>query len=522
MIIRSPHPDPAVPEIALTPFVLERTDEYADRAALVDGPSGRTLTFRELRDQVRRCAAGLAARGLRPGEVVGLFSPNLPEYAVAFHGVSLAGGTTTTANALYTADELALQLLDAGARFLVTVPELLERALPGARKAAVEEVFVFGEADGATPFATLLEHGDEPPAVSLKPAEHVVSLPYSSGTTGICKGVMLTHENLVANVVQFLVPRPLTDRDVIIGFLPFFHSYGQTVVMNASLRQGTTVVTMPRFDLEQYLALSEQYRATFAYVAPPVVLALAKHPSVARHDLSSLRSVMSGAAPLDAELAQACAARLGCEVVQGYGMTEASPVTNATPLGSPPHPGSVGPLVPGTEARIVDVATGEDVEPGGAGELLVRGPQVMKGYLNNDAATAVAIDDGWLRTGDVATVDPDGWFTIVDRIKELIKVRGYQVAPAELEALLLTHPAVADACVIGIPDEDAGEVPKGFVVLGAPVDLDELVGFVAERVAAHKRICRLEQVDAIPKSPSGKILRRILVDRERAVAHGGE
>ena len=442
----------------------------------------------------------------------------MPEYAVAFHGVSLAGGASTTANALYTARELAFQLSDARARFLVTIPALLEHALPAAREAEVEEVFVFGEAEGATPFAALLEAGDDPPEVEIEPAAHVVSLPYSSGTTGLAKGVMLTHRNLVANIVQFLLPRPVSGDDVIVGFLPFFHCYGQTVVMNISLRQGATVVTMPRFDLEQYLRLSRDYRATLAYVAPPVVLALAKHPSVEGYDLSSLRSVFCGAAPLDAELARTCSRRLGCEVVQGYGMTEASPVTNLTPVDASSNPGSIGPLLPGTEARIVDVATGDDVEPGSPGELLVRGPQVMKGYLNNDAATAAAIQDGWLRTGDVVTAGADGWFTVVDRIKELIKVKGYQVAPAELEALLLTHPAVVDACVIGVPDEQAGEVPKGFVVLGDSVSLDELKGYVAERVAPHKRIRHLEQVDAIPKSPSGKILRRVLAERERAAA----
>jgi acyl-CoA synthetase (AMP-forming)/AMP-acid ligase II len=515
VILRSPFPDVHVPDVALTQFVLEHADEYGDRPALVDGPSGSALTFRELSHLVRRCAAGFAARGLRPGEVVGIYSPNVPEYAIAYYGVSLAGAAATTANALYTADELAFQLRDAGARFLVTAPVLVEPALAAARAAGVEEVFVFGEAEGAAPFASLLEEAGEPPTVEIDPADHVVSLPYSSGTTGFPKGVMLTHRNLVANVLQVAAIRPLGPGDVMVGVLPFFHSYGQTVVMSMSLRHGTTVVCMPRFDLEQYLSLSERYRATFAYVAPPVVLVLAKHPSVDGFDLSSLRSLMSGAAPLDGELALACSERLGCEVVQGYGLTEVSPVSHATPIGAPSRPGSIGPLVPSTEARIVDVVTGRDVEPGGAGELLLRGPQLMKGYLNNEAATAAAIEGGWLRTGDVATADADGWFAVVDRIKELIKVKGYQVAPAELEALLLTHPAVTDACVIGIPDEEAGEVPKGFVVLGAPVEMEELLGYVAARVAPHKRIRRLELVDAIPKSPSGKILRRVLAERER-------
>ncbi len=335
MVIRSPLSDLEIPDVALTPFVLERARQLGDHPALVDGVTGRTIGYAELDDLVRRCAAGLARRGLRAGDVVGICSPNVPEYAVAYLGVALAGGASTTANALYTADELAFQLRDARARFLVTLPALLDRALPAARDSGVEEVFVFGEAEGATPFRDLLEQGDDVPVVDIDPAEHVASLPYSSGTTGTAKGVMLTHRNLVANVLQVVAMRPFRPDDVVVGLLPFFHCYGQSVVMNASLREGATVVTMPRFDLEQYLALSQEHRATLAYVAPPVVLALAKHPSVEGFDVSSLRSVLSGAAPLDGELAAACSQRLGCEVVQGYGMTEASPVTHMTPFDAP-------------------------------------------------------------------------------------------------------------------------------------------------------------------------------------------
>ncbi len=518
------HRAPAVeiPDIALTPFVLERAASLGDHPALVDGPSGRVVTYAQLDEQVRRCARGLRARGLRAGDVVAIVSPNSPEWAVAYHGVSLAGGTNTTPNPLYTVDELVFQLRDAGARFLIAAGSVLERALPAAKEAGVEEVFSLDDAPGATPFTSLLAQEGRAPDVEIDPADHVVSLPYSSGTTGLPKGVMLTHRNLVANVVQVATARPFRPDDVLIGTLPFFHIYGQTMFTNASLRAGATVVTMPRFDLELYLELTARYRATLGYVAPPIVLALAKSPAVEVHDLSSLRSIMSGAAPLDEELTREAAERIGCEVVQGYGLTETSPVTHMTSIDVPLRPGSIGPLAAGTEARIVDLGTGTDVEPGEPGELLVRGPQVMKGYLGNEDATAAAFVDGWLRTGDVARVDEDGWFWVVDRIKELIKVKGFQVPPAELEALLLTHPAVADACVIGIPDVESGEVPKGFVVLRGEVSLDELREHVAARVAPHKRIRELEVVDAIPKSLSGKILRRVLAERERAarVAEG--
>jgi acyl-CoA synthetase (AMP-forming)/AMP-acid ligase II len=506
-----------IPDIALTPFVLGRAGSFASRPALIDGPTGRSLTFAELEERVRRCAVGLRARGLSPGEVVAIVGPNSPEYVVAFHGVSLAGGTNTTVNPLYTADELALQLRDAHARFLIVAGSVLERGLPAAESAGVEAVFALDDAPGATPLSALLAEDAPAPELELDPADHVVSLPYSSGTTGLPKGVMLTHRNLVANALQVVAARPLLPGDALVCVLPFYHCYGQCVLMNACLREGGTLVTMPRFDLESYLSLTARYRATLAYIAPPIVLALAKSPAVDDHDVTSLRSILSGAAPLDAELAMAAAERIGCEVVQGYGMTEASPVTHMTPIGlEQRRPGSVGPLVPGTDARIVDLLSGEDVEPGEPGELLVRGPQVMKGYLGNEQATRGAFTEGWLRTGDVARVDADGWFWIVDRIKELIKVKGFQVAPAELEALLLTHPAVADACVIGVPDPDAGEIPKGFVVLRGEVTPADLLDYVAARVAPHKRVRELEAIDAIPKSPSGKILRRVLAERELA------
>jgi acyl-CoA synthetase (AMP-forming)/AMP-acid ligase II len=277
---------------------------------------------------------------------------------------------------------------------------------------------------------------------------------------------------------------------------------------------------MPRFDLEEFLRLLQDQRITRAYVAPPIVLALAKHPLVDKYDLSELKSIFSGAAPMDASLERACAERLDCEVIQGWGLTETSPVVTTnhnTPGG--PRPGSVGVPLPNTEMRVVDPATGADVSRGETGELLVRGPQVMKGYLNAPEATAAMLDpDGWLHTGDLGMVDEQGYVFIVDRVKELIKYKGLQVAPAELEAVLLSHPKVADAAVVRFPDEEAGEVPKAFVVAREPVDPGELMAYVAERVAPHKKIRQVEFVDEIPKAASGKILRRLLMDRDRQAA----
>ncbi len=515
MIFRSPHDDIEIPRTPLTPFVLHRAAELGDKPALVDGPSGRVLTYRQLASAAERVAGGLAKRGFRKGDVFAIYSSNLPEYALAFHGVATAGGVVTTANPLYTEDELATQLVDAGAHFLVTVPPFLEKARAAATKAGVEEVFVFGEAEGATPFAALLAGGAEPPAVAIEPDDLVV-LPYSSGTTGFPKGVQLTHGNLVANIAQCFAQEIASPDDTLLAVLPFFHIYGMNVLMNMGLYAGATVVTMPRFDLEEFLRVMQDRRVTVAYLVPPIVLALAKHPLVDRYDLSSLRTIWSGAAPLGSDLAAACGARVGSAVRQGYGLTETSPVTHRN-LDDGARTGSIGQLVPNTECKIVDSASGAELGPGEHGELLIRGPQVMRGYLNNSDATAHAIDAaGWLRTGDIGYADPDGYFYIVDRAKELIKYKGYQVAPAELEALLVTHPAVADAAVIPIADEEAGEVPKAFVALKGAATADALMSFVADRVAPFKKIREVEVVDEIPKSAAGKILRRVLIERERA------
>jgi acyl-CoA synthetase (AMP-forming)/AMP-acid ligase II len=313
---------------------------------------------------------------------------------------------------------------------------------------------------------------------------------------------------------------PIQADDTLIGVLPFFHIYGMTVIMNQGLRAGATIVTMPRFDLEQFLDLLEEHSVTRAYVVPPIALALGKHPAVEGRDLSAIRTVMSGAAPLGGELAEAVAERIDCDVIQGYGLTETSPVTHVIRPDGENRPGSIGQPLPLTECRLVDPESGEDVGPGERGELWIRGPQVMAGYLNNEQATRETIDeDEWLHTGDIAVVDEDGFFTIVDRLKELIKYKGYQVAPAELEALIVNHPKVADVAVIGVADEEAGELPKAYVVAAEEdFDADELMSWVGEQGAPQKRVRLVEVTDEIPKSPSGKILRRVLVERERAAS----
>jgi len=526
MIFRAPFPDVTIPEVAITPFVLQKAKRLGDKPALIDGPSGRVITYAKLAESIARAAAGLHARGFKKGDVFGILSPNVPEYAIAFHAVATLGGISCTVNPLYTEQEIAHQLKDSGARFLVTVPGCLAKANSAAALATnIEEVFVFVqdgndgqmEGGGATPFSSLLESDGEAPEVVINPREDLVALPYSSGTTGLPKGVMLTHHNLVANMCQMQGLCYFTEKDTLVCVLPMFHIYGLIVILNLGLLEGATIVTMPRFELEPFLQMLQDHNVTLAHLVPPIVLALSKHPVVDNYKLPKLKTIFCGAAPLDENLTRACMRRLSCEIRQGYGMTETSPVTHSSPADPAQVKfGSVGVLAPNTECKIVNLETGESLGPNQEGELCVRGPQVMKGYLNRPDATAHTIDtENWLHTGDIGYADDDGHFFIVDRAKELIKYKGFQVPPAELEALLLTHEDVADAAVIPVPDEEAGEVPKAYVVLKGKATPQELMDFVAARVAPHKKIRAVEFIDKIPKSPSGKILRRVLVQAER-------
>lgn len=520
-MVRSSYPDVEVPAVSIHDFLFgDVEEERLDATALVDGVSGATTTYRQLIAQIDLFAGALAARGVTVGTTVGVLCPNIPAFATVFHGILRAGATATTINSLYTPDEIANQLRDADATWLVTVSPLL----PGAKAAAAavglddDHVIVLDGADGHPSLPALLGEGRAAPEVSVDPATHLAVLPYSSGTTGRPKGVMLTHRNLIANVSQCRSTISLGDDDRVLAVLPFFHIYGMTVLLNFALRQRAALVTMPKFDLTEFLRVVQDHRTSWVFIAPPIAVALAKHPLVDQYDTSAIKVIFSGAAPLDGSLASAVATRLGCTVCQGYGMTETSPVTHAIPYDRPEiDRSSVGMLLANTEARLL-AEDGTDVEApaegvSAPGELLIRGPQVMKGYLNRPDATAEILDpDGWLHTGDVATVTHDGVFRIVDRLKELIKYKGYQVAPAVLEAVLLEHPAIADAAVIGAPDDDGQEVPKAFVVVqqGAELDAEAVMAHVADHVAPHEKVRQVEFIDAIPKSASGKILRKDL------------
>ncbi|GAA0671370.1 4-coumarate--CoA ligase family protein [Kitasatospora atroaurantiaca] len=526
MAFRSDYPDIEPLDLPIHEAVLANAAEHPDTPALIDGITGRSVSYAELDAGSRRIAAGLAEAGVRKGDVIALHSPNSIAYPAAFYGATRAGATVTTVSSLATAGELASQLRDSRARWIITISLFLPVALAAAEVLAAEgspirEIFVCDASEGHRSLTDLLASTAPEPAPQLDPATDIAVLPYSSGTTGLPKGVMLTHRNISSNLLQTDTLHTTGVGERILAVLPFFHIYGLHALLNHPLRCGSTVVVLPRFDLEQFLRTIQEHRIEAILAAPPIVLALAKHPLVDQYDLSSVRYLLSAAAPLDAELADACARRLGLpRVLQGYGMTELSPVTHVVPLDdADAPPGTVGRLVASTELRVVSLDDpGKDLGTGESGELLFRGPQVMRGYFARQSETDAVIDpDGWLHTGDVGYVDERGYLFVVDRVKELIKYKGYQVAPAELEALLLTHPEIADAAVIGVTGGDGVERPKAYVVRapGSGLTEQEVTDFVAGQVAPYKKVREVEFLDVVPKSASGKILRRELRDRAR-------
>ncbi|KAL6078354.1 4-coumarate--CoA ligase [Balamuthia mandrillaris] len=547
------------PLATITQFTFQGWQSVRDKAALVD-VSGRQYNYGQLYGAIQKVALGLHQHGVRKGDVVCIFAPNLPEYPIAFHAVASLGAIVTGCTPLASTEELAYQLKDSDAKFLITISLFLEKAKAAMQtlETPIQEIFVFGEAEGATPFASLLKAEGEMPNVEIDPKTDTVAIPYSSGTTGLPKGVELTHLNLVTNVCQIeAVLDDIKEDDVFIGVLPFYHIYAMIAILSLGLHKKIKTVIMPKFDLEQYLQIVQEHKVTYAHIVPPIVLALAKSPLVDKYDLSSLRVVFSGAAPLSGDLEKECISRLNVQIKQGYGMTELSPATHITPSREAPA-GSVGILLPNLEARIQDPATGEFVGVDQDGEICVRGPNIMKGsflfitlfgfcvclfifffvdyyyvfitqhhlkqkgyYKRPDATAAIMDKDGFLHTGDIGHVDENGFYFVVDRLKELIKFKGFQVPPAELEGKLLTHPAVADCAVVGKPDDEAGELPKAYVVLKKDHSLtaEELIAWFDDKVSPYKKLRGgLEFVDLIPKNMSGKILRRVLKDKEIAAA----
>ena len=519
-IVEGPPLSAPVPALTLPHWLRARARQRPDAVALIDGVNGSRYTYGALDHLIGRCAAGLAGLGLRPGDVLLMLAANAPEWPIAALGAMAAGGVVSGANPGCSATDLAHQLHEVNAHFVFTTPGLLATVREAAGDTRDLQVISLGEAEGAVTFATLLACADTEPASDAGPdadADALAALPFSSGTTGLAKGVRLTHRTLLANLLQFEQATPVVpgahERDVVLALLPMFHIYGFALVTLANLARGSTLVTLPRFEPTLFLQTIASHSVTRLAVVPPIMQFLAQHPLIDAHDLSSLQRVSCGAAPLACALEMQVAARLKCRVVQGFGMTESSGCVAINPADDG-RIGSVGRLLPATQGRVVDPVQGRDLPRGSDGEIWFRGPQAFKGYHNNPEATARAItEDGWVKTGDIGHFDNDGFLFITDRLKELIKVKGYQVAPAELEALLLTHPAVADVAVIGRADAHAGELPVAYVVPRAAAETFDAAGlcaWLAARVAAYKQLADVVLCEIIPKNPSGKTLRRVL------------
>jgi long-chain acyl-CoA synthetase len=506
------------PQIPLFGFLSNVAKKYPDNIAF--SCQGGSLTYAELDTAVNKLAAGLRDLGINKGDSVVLFLPNNLEFVIGYYGILKAGGIVSPANPLYKGGELKHQLNDCRASGIITdgnsYPLVREiRDETGLKTVILSDTEGTG---GAISLAEILaKYPPAPPAVDIKPKEDIAAIEYTGGTTGFPKGAMLTHYNLVANAIQNAAWLGWSDKDVIIGVLPFYHSWGACTCVNSPIYAGAQVITIPRFDAEELLATIEREKATVLYGAASMFTMLVSSPLIGKYNLSSLKYVKAGAMPIPPEVKERWEQLTGVRMILGYGLSEACPETHDSPL-QRVKPGTVGIPIMDTDARVMDEATGETELPQGeVGELVIRGPQVMKGYLNRPEDDKEALRDGWLYTGDLALMDEEGYFSIVDRKKEIIKYKGYTIAPAEVEAVLYQLPAVKECAVVGKPDALAGEVPKAYVVVkeGYTLSEEEVIRFCGQRVAPYKKVREVEFIEEIPKTRVGKVLRRVLKDGER-------
>jgi long-chain acyl-CoA synthetase len=542
-----PYPDITLPE-ALDQTAARFPDRPAVRFFLAPRLPVPTLTYRQLQDETLRFATALFQMGVRKGDRVALMLPNCPQLVVAFYGALRIGAIPVSTNPMYVSREMREQFEDSGCETVVLLDQFFPRLREIHAATRVRRVIVVDVAESLPWPARLLVHLEQarkgervkvpagtdtclfrdlvrqypptPPGADLQPSD-VAILQYTGGTTGAPKAAMLTHRNLVANSLQARAwfPRAAEGHEVFLGAIPFFHVYGLTSVLLFGVAVAAEIVVIPRpRPVDIVLEAIHRFRVTLFPGVPTLYAAINEHPRVGEYDLRSGALCVSGAAPLPREVFERFEALTGGRLVEGYGLTEASPLTHCTPLFGDRRPASIGLPFPDTEARVVDLATGGPLPPGEEGELEVRGPQVMLGYWNRPEETAEVLHDGWLRTGDVARMDPDGFFHVVDRRKDMIDASGFKVLPREVEEVLLMHPKVREVVVAGVPDAYRGETVKAFVVLraGESASEAEIVEFCRLHLAVFKVPRKVEFRDELPKSIVGKYLRRVLVEEERA------
>jgi long-chain acyl-CoA synthetase len=535
------------PNKTLQQFLQEAASQFPNKIAIHF--LGKELTFQEVYKQALKLANYLVKLGLKKGDRVSIMLPNCPQAVISYYGVLFAGGVVVQTNPLYTERELEYQLKDSGAEILITLDLLYPKAVkmkaitnlkhliitsikdylpfikklfyPLVQKKQQQVIVKVKEQEDQHLFSSVMAFSEaKEMEVDIDPVEDIALLQYTGGTTGFPKAAMLTHRNLIANTVMgaYWMYQCEKGNESILGVLPFFHVYGMTAVMNLSIMQGYKMILLPKFDPETTLKTIQKLKPTLFPGAPTIYIALLNHPKLKNYDLSSIKACISGSAPLPVEVQEKFETVTGGKLIEGYGLTEASPVTHANFLWDGERvKGSIGVPWPDTEAKIISLETGEEAKINEIGELVVRGPQIMKGYWNQPIETEAVLRDGWLYTGDLGYMDERGYFFIVDRKKDMIIASGYNIYPREVEEVLYEHPKVQEAAVIGIPDVYRGETVKAFIVLkqGEECTKEELDHFVRSRLAAYKVPRIYEFRKELPKTAVGKILRRVLIEGEK-------
>ncbi|MDW7738723.1 MAG: long-chain fatty acid--CoA ligase [Bacillota bacterium] len=518
------------PETSLYDYFIQSTVDYPDLIALVF--FGNEVTYKEVHEKIERTAAALVKMGVEKGDRVALMLPNCPEYVYAFYGCMKVGAVVVQVNPLYTPSEVEFILKDSGSKVFIGADAVFHSFSAVRHKVHIEHVIatrlLWTDIEGEVTWFDIMLAANEPEGsvVPIDPREDLAVFQYTGGTTGFPKAAMLTHYNLTCNVVQIKEwLKEWIDRKYGkgvkqyfgIAILPFFHSYGMTCVMNVGLTLPAGQVLVPRFDIDALLELIKQYKPALLPAVPTVYIALANHPDAEKYNLDAIEICNSGAAPMPVDIMARFEERTGSKMLEGYGLSEASPVTHCNPLIGKRKPGSVGMPYPDTDCRLVDIETGtKEVGMGEEGELVIKGPQVMKGYWNRPEETVDSLRDGWLYTGDIARMDEDGYFYIVDRKKDMIITGGYNVYPREVDEVLFENPKIAEAVSVGLPDDYLGEVIKAYVVLHDEEEAteEEIIEFCRQKLAKFKVPRSVEFRSELPKSAIGKILRRSLVEEE--------